>query len=239
MNSSDYLRSCNVGSVRELHPAIAVNLSAANNGYNFGLKNKSINSHSFIASRKRALSSSPYSDAFDINSMIRFSPNSLAAAMGGPCAGPNVPNACYGHLSASNFSPIHSAMAPHLQQLQAHLLRVSAGLLHPLASAHQVAPPNMLPMEQKHLLNAKSDVTSVTPVKEEFNEKDTSGKSVSYRLLYLYILYLLPNPRPRNKPIKIKYCFFVTDGASEVWKYYCVTCSFKHLFFLSYFCGSL
>ncbi|XP_013102136.2 transcriptional activator cubitus interruptus isoform X1 [Stomoxys calcitrans] len=178
MNSSDYLRSCNMGSVRDLHPAIAVNLSAANNGYNFGLKNKSINSHSFIASRKRALSSSPYSDAFDINSMIRFSPNSLAAAMGGSCAGANVPNACYGHLSASNFSPIHSAMAPHLQQLQAHLLRVSAGLLHPLSSAHQVPAPSMLPMDQKHLLSSKSDVLPVTPVKEEFSsEKDPSGKS--------------------------------------------------------------
>uniref|UniRef100_A0A1I8M881 C2H2-type domain-containing protein n=1 Tax=Musca domestica TaxID=7370 RepID=A0A1I8M881_MUSDO len=178
MNSSDYLRSCNMGSVRELHPAIAVNLSAANNGYNFGLKNKSINSHSFIASRKRALSSSPYSEAFDINSMIRFSPNSLAAAMGGPCPGPNMPNACYGHLSASNFSPIHSAMAPHLQQLQAHLLRVSAGLLHPLSSAHQVAPPNMLPMDQKQMINPKTDIPPVatTPVKEEFSEKETNGK---------------------------------------------------------------
>ncbi|XP_061401076.1 transcriptional activator cubitus interruptus [Musca vetustissima] len=181
MNSSDYLRSCNMGSVRELHPAIAVNLSAANNGYNFGLKNKSINSHSFIASRKRALSSSPYSDAFDINSMIRFSPNSLAAAMGGPCPGPNMPpNACYGHLSASNFSPIHSAMAPHLQQLQAHLLRVSAGLLHPLSSGHQIAAHthNMLPMDQKQMLNPKTDIPPVatTPVKEEFNEKETNGK---------------------------------------------------------------
>ncbi|XP_073828037.1 transcriptional activator cubitus interruptus isoform X2 [Musca autumnalis] len=179
MNSSDYLRSCNMGSVRELHPAIAVNLSAANNGYNFGLKNKSINSHSFIASRKRALSSSPYSDAFDINSMIRFSPNSLAAAMGGACPGPNMPNACYGHLSASNFSPIHSAMAPHLQQLQAHLLRVSAGLLHPLSSAHQVPPPNMLPqMDQKQIANPKTEIPPVatTPVKEELNEKETNGK---------------------------------------------------------------
>ena len=49
-------------------------------------------------SRKRALSSSPYSDSFDINSMIRFSPNSLVSIMNGSRS--SSASGSYGHLSA-------------------------------------------------------------------------------------------------------------------------------------------
>lgn len=56
--------------------------------------------------RKRTLSSSPYSDSFDINSMIRFSPNSLGATR-------TPTNGNYGHLAASGL--------PHL-----------LGLIHPV-----------------------------------------------------------------------------------------------------------
>ncbi|GAB0092083.1 Transcriptional activator cubitus interruptus [Sergentomyia squamirostris] len=110
-------------------------------------------------SRKRPLSSSPYSDSFDINSMIRFSPNSLTATLvNGSRASSTVGS--YGHLSAGTLSPslgMHAAMTPHLQQLQAHLLRSAAGsLLHghhaspaatmlsslpPVASSAAVWPP--------------------------------------------------------------------------------------------------
>lgn len=58
--------------------------------------------------RKRTLSSSPYSDSFDINSMIRFSPNSLAATR-------TPANGNYGHLAAGGL--------PHL-----------IGLIHPAHS---------------------------------------------------------------------------------------------------------
>ena len=49
-------------------------------------------------SRKRALSSSPYSDSLDLGSMIRFSPNSLASIMNGSRSSST--SGSYGHLSA-------------------------------------------------------------------------------------------------------------------------------------------
>ncbi|XP_014207539.1 transcriptional activator cubitus interruptus-like [Copidosoma floridanum] len=111
------------------------------------------------ASRKRALSSSPYSDRLDIDSMIRFSPNSLASIVNGSRS--SSASGSYGHLSAA-MSPalgMHPGMPPHLQQLQAHLLRsaaaAAAGLLphappapHPLqqpqqqSEAHPLAHPH-------------------------------------------------------------------------------------------------
>ncbi|XP_028967565.1 transcriptional activator cubitus interruptus [Galendromus occidentalis] len=54
--------------------------------------------------RKRALSSSPYSDAFDVNSMIHFSPNQLVNFMSGSRSG------SYGHLSAGTLSPLHQQL---------------------------------------------------------------------------------------------------------------------------------
>ena len=52
------------------------------------------------AGRKRALSVSPYSDTFDINSMIRFSPNSLVSFVNGSRS--SSASGSYGHLSAGN-----------------------------------------------------------------------------------------------------------------------------------------
>ncbi|KAG8226061.1 hypothetical protein J437_LFUL006368, partial [Ladona fulva] len=78
-------------------------------------------------SRKRSLSASPYSDSFDINSMIRFSPNSLASLVNGSRS--SSASGSYGHLSAGAISPalgMHPSVAPHLQHLQAHLLRSGA-----------------------------------------------------------------------------------------------------------------
>lgn len=72
--------------------------------------------------------------------MIRFSPNSLAlvnASRSSSASG------SYGHLSAGTMSPslgMHNGMAPHLQQLQAHLLR--GGLLHPLS--HHGSPTSSM-----------------------------------------------------------------------------------------------
>lgn len=59
------------------------------------------------ASRKRALSSSPYSDRFDIDSMIRFSPNSLASIVNGSRS--SSASGSYGHLSAGKrpFTQYH------------------------------------------------------------------------------------------------------------------------------------
>lgn len=67
-------------------------------------------------SRKRALSSSPYSDSFDINSMIRFSPNSLATMVNGSRSS-SVASGSFGHLSAGTLSPalgMHAAAAADL-----------------------------------------------------------------------------------------------------------------------------
>lgn len=72
--------------------------------FHFSLSGSSVGSRQ----RKRNLSSSPYSDSFDINSMIRFSPNSLAASR-------TPTNGNYGHLTAGGL--------PHL-----------LGLIHPAHS---------------------------------------------------------------------------------------------------------
>ncbi|KAL9872793.1 transcriptional activator cubitus interruptus-like, partial [Glossina fuscipes fuscipes] len=159
LNSGDYLAARGVGSLGELHPAATTAAVAASSlastEFHFSIDNARLNSsrqgtmHTSI-SRKRALSSSPYSDSFDINSMIRFSPNSLANIMNGSRAS-SAASGSYGHLSAGTISPIHDSMAPHLQQLQAHLLRASAGLFHPL-STHQTAAANMLSLGHVHSL---------------------------------------------------------------------------------------
>ncbi|KAL9872791.1 transcriptional activator cubitus interruptus-like isoform 3-T3 [Glossina fuscipes fuscipes] len=159
LNSGDYLAARGVGSLGELHPAATTAAVAASSlastEFHFSIDNARLNSSRqgtmrTSISRKRALSSSPYSDSFDINSMIRFSPNSLANIMNGSRAS-SAASGSYGHLSAGTISPIHDSMAPHLQQLQAHLLRASAGLFHPL-STHQTAAANMLSLGHVHSL---------------------------------------------------------------------------------------
>ncbi|CAG5106356.1 Similar to ci: Transcriptional activator cubitus interruptus (Drosophila melanogaster), partial [Cotesia congregata] len=102
------------------------------------------------ASRKRALSSSPYSDRFDIDSMIRFSPNSLASIVNGSRS--SSASGSYGHLSAA-MSPalsMHPGMPPHLQQLQAHLLRNAAVAALMPHSLQPPAPPPPHPHSHPH-----------------------------------------------------------------------------------------
>ncbi|KAJ9580705.1 hypothetical protein L9F63_024115, partial [Diploptera punctata] len=143
-------------------------------------------------SRKRALSSSPYSDSFDINSMIRFSPNSLVSIVNGSRS--SSASGSYGHLSAGAISPalgMHPGMAPHLQQLQAHLLRTAAGSLLPPLPPHpqsQSQPPGGLFLPQ-HPLQQPSSGHSVSktelsgdackklesPVSSSVVEADTSA----------------------------------------------------------------
>lgn len=52
--------------------------------------------------RKRALSASSYNDMFDINSMIRFSPNSLVSFVNNGSRSSSA-SGSYGHLSAGQF----------------------------------------------------------------------------------------------------------------------------------------
>ncbi|KAF8790305.1 zinc finger protein GLI3-like [Argiope bruennichi] len=100
--------------------------------------------------RKRALSSSPYSD-FDINSMIRFSPSSLVSFMNGSRS--SSASGSYGHLSAGSLSPAMGvsppAVLPHFHQLH-HLMRqglTSPFLLPPSSSLGQqpIFPGHMPP----------------------------------------------------------------------------------------------
>jgi hypothetical protein len=64
------------------------------------------------ASRKRAISASPYSE-MDLSTLIRYSPTALHLLNGGSPTS----SGSYGHLSPGALSPalVHSA---HLQQLQ-------------------------------------------------------------------------------------------------------------------------
>ncbi|XP_067614368.1 transcriptional activator cubitus interruptus-like [Eurosta solidaginis] len=151
LNSADYLHPRAGTSLSELHPpAAVVATSLTNTDFHFTVDGSCISSPRTGSmrtsiSRKRALSSSPYSDSFDINSMIRFSPNSLATLMNGSRSS-SAASGTYGHLSAGTVSPI-----PHLQQIQAHLLRSSSGLLHSLPH-HQTASNGMFAMGQLHSL---------------------------------------------------------------------------------------
>ncbi|XP_017072655.1 transcriptional activator cubitus interruptus isoform X2 [Drosophila eugracilis] len=147
LGSGDFLGTRGMGSLGDLHHAAVAAVAAgslASTDFHFSIDgNRRLSSPrppggSIRASisRKRALSSSPYSDSFDINSMIRFSPNSLATIMNGS-RGSSAASGSYGHVSAAAINPMshaHSTLAPRLQQIQAHLLRASAGLLNPMTS---------------------------------------------------------------------------------------------------------
>ncbi|XP_073971913.1 transcriptional activator cubitus interruptus isoform X1 [Rhodnius prolixus] len=123
-------------------------------------------------SRKRALSASPYSD-LDLNSMIRFSPNSLVSIVNAASRSSSA-SGSYGHLSAGTLSPalsMHPGMGPHLQQLQAHLLR-SGGLpaLLPPITPH---PPPTAPFQQ-----SPQEIKVEEPAEPKVvnNDTDTSSK---------------------------------------------------------------
>ncbi|KAL3284723.1 hypothetical protein HHI36_018869 [Cryptolaemus montrouzieri] len=172
--SSEYISS----RLTELHPSSTLTSTE----FPFSIDGSRLNSPrpgSIRQSRKRALSSSPYSDSFDINSMIRFSPNSLASIVNGSRS--SSASGSYGHLSAGALSPalsMHHGM--HLQQIQAHLMR-SAGSLLPLPPT--APPPHPMYSLGHHPLhiptthtNSKTDLTehrkksqssSLTPVDVE------------------------------------------------------------------------
>ncbi|ACY70486.1 hypothetical protein DVIR88_6g0023 [Drosophila virilis] len=189
LGSGEYLSARGMGSLTELHHAAVAAAAAAAAGslastdFHFSLDGNGrlgsprpgggAGSMRASVSRKRALSSSPYSDSFDINSMIRFSPNSLATIMNGSRAG-SAASGSYGHLSASAISPMahaHTTMSPHLQQLQAHLLRASAGLLHPMQAAAAAS------YSMSHAAAASAAALSLTEVSVKSNAKELAPAS--------------------------------------------------------------
>ncbi|XP_069949724.1 transcriptional activator cubitus interruptus isoform X3 [Cherax quadricarinatus] len=128
-------------------------------------------------SRKRALSSSPYSDSFDINSMIRFSPNSLVSIMNGSRS--SSASGSYGHLSAGAISPalgMHPGVgaATHLQQLQAHLMRGASLPGSPFLAPSpllQHTPPTIATHQSIFSLTAQPTLTTAPPPKAEAEKK--------------------------------------------------------------------
>ncbi|XP_017045873.1 transcriptional activator cubitus interruptus [Drosophila ficusphila] len=143
LGSGDFLGNRGMGSLGDLHHAAvaAAAGSLASTDFHFSIDGSRRlssprppgGSIRASISRKRALSSSPYSDSFDINSMIRFSPNSLATIMNGS-RGSSSASGSYGHISANAINTMPHGHSSRLQQIQAHLLRASAGLLSPLTS---------------------------------------------------------------------------------------------------------
>uniref|UniRef100_A0A182QA71 C2H2-type domain-containing protein n=1 Tax=Anopheles farauti TaxID=69004 RepID=A0A182QA71_9DIPT len=101
--TSEYINARNA--IADLHPAN----SLASADFHFSIDAASrLNSPRpgsirASVSRKRALSSSPYSDSFDISSMIRYSPNSLASLVNASRSSST--SGSYGHLSASALGP--------------------------------------------------------------------------------------------------------------------------------------
>ncbi|XP_019756880.2 transcriptional activator cubitus interruptus isoform X2 [Dendroctonus ponderosae] len=120
------------------------------------------------ASRKRALSSSPYSD-LDLTSVIRYSPSSLVSVAAGSRSS-SVCSGSLGHLSAGAFSPVlHPAL----------LLR---GPGTPLPHSHPHNPTYGLPGTQ-HLPHAqhsaplpKTDILSER-IKTELSHQQNEGDS--------------------------------------------------------------
>lgn len=148
--STDYL-GARAAQLTDLHPPS----SLASTDFHFSIDGSRLNSPRpgsirASVSRKRALSSSPYSDSFDINSMIRFSPNSLPTIVNGSRS--SSASGSYGHLSAGTLSPslgVHGGAGgmgtAHLQQLQAHILR-AGGLFNPAlnGSVHHGSPTSSM-----------------------------------------------------------------------------------------------
>ncbi|XP_066256389.1 transcriptional activator cubitus interruptus isoform X2 [Euwallacea similis] len=119
--SAEYL---NARGLTELHPAS----SLASSEFPFGLDvsgSRLCSPRLARASRKRALSASPYSD-LDLTSVIRFSPSSLTSLAAGSRSS-SVCSGSLGHLSAGAISPaLHPALllrgpgAPPLLHPHAH-----------------------------------------------------------------------------------------------------------------------
>ncbi|KAF2369137.1 Zinc finger C2H2-type [Trinorchestia longiramus] len=139
-------------------------------------------------SRKRALSSSPYSDSFDLNSMIRFSPNSLVSIMN--ASRTSSASGSYGHLSAGAISPslgVHptvGAATTHLQQLQAHLMRGASLPSSPFLAPSpllQHSPSTLTPHQSLFLphqqLQASSLASTVSQSKAEADKKDHNSRN--------------------------------------------------------------
>ncbi|XP_053679585.1 transcriptional activator cubitus interruptus [Anopheles nili] len=165
--TSEYINARNA--IADLHPAN----SLASADFHFSIDAASrLNSPRpgsirASVSRKRALSSSPYSDSFDISSMIRYSPNSLASLVNASRSSST--SGSYGHLSASALGPalgMHTAMPPHLQ----HLLR-SSGFLHSLPG-HHTPTASMFslshhPLHAGHSLNKPQQIADLSSKKQE------------------------------------------------------------------------
>uniref|UniRef100_A0A8W7PQR4 C2H2-type domain-containing protein n=1 Tax=Anopheles coluzzii TaxID=1518534 RepID=A0A8W7PQR4_ANOCL len=174
--TSEYINARNA--IADLHPAN----SLASADFHFSIDAASrLNSPRpgsirASVSRKRALSSSPYSDSFDISSMIRYSPNSLASLVNASRSSST--SGSYGHLSASALSPalgMHNAMPPHLQ----HLLR-SSGFLHSLPGHHTPAA-SMFSLSH-HPLHAGHSLTKpqqISDLSSKRQEQPTSSSQVT------------------------------------------------------------
>ncbi|XP_076305155.1 uncharacterized protein LOC143222470 isoform X1 [Tachypleus tridentatus] len=125
------------GLVGDFHPIPPSSAASADLGFSVDGSRLTSPRPGFRHGRKRALSSSPYSDSFDISSMIRFSPNSLMSFMNGSRS--SSASGSYGHLSAGTLSPAMGVSSPtvppHLQQL--HQLMCQGGL-----GSSVLFPPN-------------------------------------------------------------------------------------------------
>ncbi|XP_050315521.1 transcriptional activator cubitus interruptus isoform X2 [Anthonomus grandis grandis] len=104
--SAEYL---NARGLTELHPSSTL----ASSEFPFGLDvsgSRLCSPRLARASRKRALSASPYSD-LDLTSVIRFSPSSLASQLAAGSRSSSVCSGSLGHLSAGAISPaLHPAL---------------------------------------------------------------------------------------------------------------------------------
>ncbi|KAL1518353.1 hypothetical protein ABEB36_001988 [Hypothenemus hampei] len=155
--SAEYL---NARGLTELHPSSTL----ASSEFPFGLDvsgSRLCSPRLARASRKRALSASPYSD-LDLTSVIRFSPSSLASLAAGSRSS-SVCSGSLGHLSAANFFSTGALSPATLHPL---LLRGPGAAPPPLLHPH---PHNAsaFGLPQQHLTAHSQHCPPTIPTKTD------------------------------------------------------------------------
>ncbi|KAF7489979.1 Transcriptional activator [Sarcoptes scabiei] len=149
--------------------------------------------------RKRALSASSYTDMFDINSMIRFSPNSLVSLVNGSRSS-SAHSGSYGHLSAGTLSPVFGMSTLANGMLPAslhHLMRSpilgSSPLLyhtHP-SSTTSSSTSNALQNQSVNLLNGSTTFPFTHP---HFSHTNPTGHHHHHHNLHQHLSNLATYP---------------------------------------------
>lgn len=106
--------------------------------------------------------------------------------------GSSAASGSYGHISAGTINPMahaHSALGPRLQQIQAHFLRASAGLLNPMTSQQCTAAG----FSMGHVASASLGLNDMHANPNDLpllTEIPADGGKQTSKVIYMLYLYL-------------------------------------------------